>query len=176
MKKIIIDDHVFEKMVDRVSPALELFWRIIDKSADGVLVISWGGLECLSSSDFTMGIINALVSDKFIKMEGDVHCKITVINYEKYMLPEDKPKPKKAKKATEPKERYDEGVTMTKDEYARLVETYGDIKAIGCIEILSNYKLSSGKTYKSDYRAILSWVSKRYDQDNHKSNKTGNLV
>ena len=33
------------------------------------------------------------------------------------------------------------------------------------IEILNNYKLSSGKTYKSDYHTILNWVIERVAKD-----------
>lgn len=49
-------------------------------------------------------------------------------------------------------------VTMTNAEYEKLVSTYGKEFADQCIEKLDNYKGSSGKNYKSDYRAILSWV------------------
>lgn len=51
-----------------------------------------------------------------------------------------------------------EFVTMTNDEYEKLVVAYGKELADQCIEKLDNYKGSNGKKYKSDYRAILSWV------------------
>ena len=47
---------------------------------------------------------------------------------------------------------------MTNAEYEKLVSTYGKEFADQCINILDNYKGSKGKEYKSDYRAILSWV------------------
>ena len=49
-------------------------------------------------------------------------------------------------------------VTMTNVEYKKLVDTYSKNFADQCITVLDNYKGSSGKTYKSDYRAILTWV------------------
>lgn len=49
-------------------------------------------------------------------------------------------------------------VTMTNAEYEKLVSTYSKEFADQCINILDNYKGSKGKEYKSDYRAILSWV------------------
>lgn len=63
----------------------------------------------------------------------------------------------------EPKEEtgkihFAEFVTMTNDEYEKLVVAHGKELADQCIEKLDNYKGSSGKKYKSDYRAILSWV------------------
>jgi len=49
-------------------------------------------------------------------------------------------------------------VSMTPDEYDKLIEQYGQPFTAACIAKLSNYKGASGKTYKSDYRAILTWV------------------
>lgn len=51
-----------------------------------------------------------------------------------------------------------EFVTMTNAEYEELVSTYGREFADQCIEKLDNYKGSSGKIYKNDYRAIKNWV------------------
>jgi len=57
-----------------------------------------------------------------------------------------------------------EFVSMTNDEYSSLVAKLGESGAERCIEILDNYKGSKGKTYKSDYRAILSWVVGEYEK------------
>lgn len=65
--------------------------------------------------------------------------------------------PKKAKK-TDTKIRYAEYVSMEQSEYETLCKQYGKACADKAVEELDNYKGSSGKTYKSDYRAILSWV------------------
>lgn len=60
---------------------------------------------------------------------------------------------------------YAENVTMTEAEYGMLVEKLGNEEAVKeCIEMLDNYKGSSGKKYKSDYRAILNWVVDRYKE------------
>jgi len=47
---------------------------------------------------------------------------------------------------------------MTEEEYQKLITEYGNEAVKKMIGILDNYKGSSGKKYKSDYRAILSWV------------------
>lgn len=67
---------------------------------------------------------------------------------------------KKAKesKSADTKVKYAEYVTMEQSEYETLCNQYGRICADKAIEELDNYKGSSGKAYKSDYRAILSWV------------------
>lgn len=74
-----------------------------------------------------------------------------------------------------------EFVSMTNAEYQALVTELGNEHAAReCIRILDNYKGSSGKKYKSDYRAILNWVITRFNEEkkkqnnerNHQTNKT----
>ena len=71
------------------------------------------------------------------------------------------------------KKLYAEFVTMTEDEYEKLLTKYGKEKTVKMIEILDNYKGASGKKYKSDYRAILSWVVKRVEQEEQQERKGG---
>jgi hypothetical protein len=73
------------------------------------------------------------------------------------------------KKVNKPKENYAEFVSMTEEEYKKLVEQHGEQATKQMIEILDNYKGASGKTYESDYRAILSWVVKRYQEEKSKA-------
>jgi hypothetical protein len=61
----------------------------------------------------------------------------------------------------EKKIKYAEFVTMTNAEYEKLVGTYGEEDARRMISVLDNYKGSSGRKYKSDYRAILNWAAKK---------------
>lgn len=69
------------------------------------------------------------------------------------------PKPSAPKvRAKQSKVKYAEFVSMSEHEYQRLVEDYGEPAVLKFIEILDNYKGSTGKTYKNDYRAILNWV------------------
>jgi len=56
------------------------------------------------------------------------------------------------------KDIYLDCVFLTENEYQKLIEKEGEIITTKAIEILNNYKMSSGKKYKSDYHAILSWV------------------
>lgn len=53
---------------------------------------------------------------------------------------------------------YAESVRMTEEEYNKLKSANGEYVTNKAIQILSNYKLSSGKHYKSDYHAILTWA------------------
>ena len=65
----------------------------------------------------------------------------------------------------ERKVQYAEFVKMTPEEYQKLIDQFGKHATNRMIEILDNYKGSKGKTYKCDYRAILSWVTKRYQEE-----------
>ncbi len=64
-------------------------------------------------------------------------------------------------------------VTMTNEEHSKLVEEHGLELTKRFIEKLDNYKGSSGKKYKDDYRAILSWVVNDIKEKNKKENVTG---
>lgn len=61
-----------------------------------------------------------------------------------------------------------EFVSMPKNEAEKLIQEFGMQATKDMVEILNNYKGSTGKKYKSDYRAILSWVVKRYQEDKQK--------
>ena len=80
------------------------------------------------------------------------------------------------KKEQEEKKHFADFVTMTNAEHKKLIDTYGTDFANQCIEILDNYKGSKGKEYKSDYRAILSWVvdenkKRQAEKSKHNSDK-----
>ena len=62
-------------------------------------------------------------------------------------------KPKRQKR----KPSYAEHVTMTEDEYAKLLREFGTMGTQERIERLDLYKGSTGKKYASDYLTILSW-------------------
>lgn len=62
------------------------------------------------------------------------------------------------------KMRFAADVFLTEEEFQKLVDIHGEPAAREMIEILDNYKGSSGKQYKSDYRAILNWVVERWEQ------------
>lgn len=79
------------------------------------------------------------------------------------------PTPKKSSQKNPDKIQFAEFVSMTNDEYTSLVAKAGEQGAKRCIEILDNYKGSSGKKYNSDYRAILNWVITRYEEEHSKA-------
>jgi len=56
------------------------------------------------------------------------------------------------------KKNYAENVLLSEAEYQKLIEENGQEKTTWMIEKLNNAKGAKGYTYKSDYRAILTWV------------------
>ena len=78
-------------------------------------------------------------------------------NINKILIKDNKKRGSKGKKEEE-KIHFAEFVSMTNVEYEKLVNTYGKDFTNQCISKLDNYKGASGKTYKSDYRAICGWV------------------
>ena len=70
-----------------------------------------------------------------------------------------------AREPSNEKVQFAEFVSMTNVEYSTLVTELGDADTKRCIEILDNYKGSKGQKYKSDYRAIRSWVTKALNEE-----------
>lgn len=64
----------------------------------------------------------------------------------------------KVNKSKEPKIKFADLVSMTQKEYETLLNEHGEFLTKKMIEVLDNYKGASGKPYKSDYKAILTWV------------------
>ncbi|MGG3489735.1 replication protein [Brevibacillus choshinensis] len=85
---------------------------------------------------------------------------------------QEKEEEEKKKKKASPKRAFAEYVSLTEEEYAKLVAKYGQDGTARMIDILNNYKGSKGKTYKSDYMAILNWVVLRYQEENTKKTTT----
>lgn len=72
-------------------------------------------------------------------------------------------------KEKEPKVKFADFVSMTNAEYEKLSAELGESGAKECVDILNNYKGSKGKTYKSDYLAIHSWVIDKYKEKKAKA-------
>lgn len=87
------------------------------------------------------------------------------ISTERIRTKEIKKEKTKASKPDKQKTQYAESVYMTEKEYQTLLEKHDKAFVDRCIEVLNNYKLSSGRHYNSDYHAILSWVEKKVMED-----------
>lgn len=74
------------------------------------------------------------------------------------------------------KNKYADYVSMTQSEYQKLVSDYGELQTRKMIKVLDNYKGSKGKTYKSDYRAILSWVADKVTKEQPQQQSRGRAI
>lgn len=82
---------------------------------------------------------------------------------EKNSLAPNPPAPARTKSANfekSQKEHYCQAqtVTLTDEEYRKLLDEFGECDTAELIRLLDEYKLMTGKYYKSDFRAIKSWV------------------
>ena len=102
--------------------------------------------------------------------ESNVTCNVTVTdcNAIEGREEEKKIKNKNKEKKKDIKNSYADDVKLTEIEYQKLIESHGESATKRMIEILDNYKASTGKKYASDYRTILNWVVKRYEEDKAK--------
>ena len=66
------------------------------------------------------------------------------------------------------KTEYGEFVSLKAEEYQTLCDRFGKKATDKMIEVLDNYKGSSGRKYKSDYRAILVWVAEKVKKEQPK--------
>lgn len=73
------------------------------------------------------------------------------------------------------KKRYAPLVLLYEEEYEKLKTAYGEDGVQWMVTKLDNYKAARGTTYKSDYRAILNWVSREYTKrlDYGRTSETG---
>lgn len=104
-------------------------------------------------------------SDKSVATDIELELELELeLEKKKELELELKKKIKKEKSPSpEKKTSFAEFVTLTQTEYDTLLTNLESEQAVKeCIAILDNYKGSSGKKYKSDYRAILSWVVDKY--------------
>lgn len=86
---------------------------------------------------------------------------------------ESKEQEAESKKTDDPIVSFAENVKMTNTEFQALIaRVKTEKRARRCIDILDNYKGSKWKTYKSDYRAILSWVVDKLVDLESKSGKS----
>ena len=77
------------------------------------------------------------------------------------------------KETTRKKKEYAPTVHMTEKEYRNLMEKYGKKTTSLMIDKLSAFKGAKGKTYKNDYKAILSWVVDWAKKERYLTDRSG---
>ncbi len=105
------------------------------------------------------------VKQKQRRLQKNVHKEVQ----EKSHHREDKIREDKIKVYKVKKTQYSEFVSMTEEEYKKLIAKHNEVWTKKAIEMLNIYKGSSGKKYKSDYMAILGWVTEKMAEQKEKT-------
>lgn len=84
-------------------------------------------------------------------------------------------KEKKVKESKLNKRKYKDYVSMTTEQYEKLLEQFGESGTEERMENLNLYKGSTGKKYKDDYLTILAWERKNKKNSKHKSKEDFDL-
>lgn len=146
---------------DTVSEAIAIFRKIglIFEEADGVMKIPYVEEACGSESSSASRVRKYRDREKALHSNANVTPDVTQIididNRDK-ILDTDK---------RDNKKNYADAVTLTEEQFEKLLSEHSKPFVDKCIEVLNNYKLSSGKKYKSDYHAIINWVVGRVSKD-----------
>lgn len=173
IKKIVRDCKYFD--YDTVAVALDLYKKL------GLIYEEDNKILKISNYDEMIGSETKWAEQKRIYRENKkllennqdkVVDNVLQENRDKSIENRDKKKEIKKENIKE-KKQYAEFVNMTENEYNKLIDTYGENFTKQCINKLDNYKGSSGKKYKDDYRAILTWVVDEIKK-NYKQQNTGN--
>lgn len=145
--------NISESKVQRILKSFEIERQIEQQNSNKnrlITIVSWSDYQSDEQQD------EQPVNNKRTTTEQQVNTNKNVKNV----------KNKRNKEINNiPKIDFAEFVSLTQEEYEKLVSAHGEERAKRMIEILNNYKGSSGKKYKSDYLAILNWVVKRVEEE-----------
>lgn len=141
-----------------------------DFENEEIYIKNWLKHNPIDSNNVFKCVENELSSIKCQKFEKIIKdylgaCKTLDGGFVDPMKKKEKEKEKKeskeeTKEETKEKEKFAEFVEMTKAENEKLIQDYGKEVVNESIDLLNNYKGSSGTKYKSDYHAMKNWVIK----------------
>jgi hypothetical protein len=106
---------------------------------------------------------SSVVVEKRVKMRDNYKGKVSdaeTIPETDSETTQSKEKKSKEKKSKTNKNIYAEFVSMTEEQYSKLIQEFGEDGANERIDRLNLYKGSTGKKYKDDYLTILNWERK----------------
>ena len=117
--------------------------------------------------------VTSKYSESSYQSNGDIlKTNKTIETIKQEIIPETEVSVKSNKKQ---KIKFSEFVSLTQEEHNNLIQEYSESATKRMIEILNNYKGSSGKKYKSDYLAILNWVVDRYNDEQKKNPQSAKM-
>lgn len=161
----VTDDFAFTELDDSEFRLLINFWAIASKwgDADGKLNYSPDALRrriapTLDPGDFHQ-ILQTLRALNLLTIGEDF---FAPIDWQRQQGRRIMAATAPAASLPLPKLAYADNVFLYVDEYQKLSEAHGAAGAAEMVGLLANYKAASGRSYKSDYHAILNWVVKKW--------------
>ena len=154
---------------DTIIVALELFKKL------GLVMTDNNGISRINNFENFVGgeTRTAQIMRDKRKKENIICNNVTALLPASYPKVTQSKSKSKSKEINKDKELYLETVYLKKSEHDKLINDFGIDGTNKIISILDSYKLSSGKTYASDYGAINTWVIDSYKEKQAKEQKTG---
>jgi len=167
---VILFKH-YLKYINNLSPESDAFTEIIFESIKQNLkrdLVKWGDIKDERSLNGRIGNLKRWNNDLFVEYsKGNITLEDAKnkAKHRKTSPPDATPSPPIANiavndnvnvnvKVKEEKKEYAEFVSMSENEYQKLINKHKKKNTDLFISMLDNYKGSSGKKYKSDYRTI----------------------
>lgn len=165
--------HLFDKPLPVIRLALETFkmFQMVEIDERGIYLANWEkhqnieGMERIKEQAKQRKMRFKERQQQGLLEERSGNVPERKSNATELELELDKDKERDKKKKLTPKTRYADFVSLKESEYQKLVDKHGEELTKRMIEILDNYKGSTGKKYKDDYRTILNWVVKRVEEE-----------
>lgn len=140
--------------------------RIVAKEDESISFINFTKRQYDKPSDYPEEVRKRVKRHRNAKCNADV----TPCNAEKRLDTDTDTDTEQIQK--QKKTHYADLVLMTEVEHGKLLDKYGAEATAWMIDKLSNFKGAKGKQYKSDYKAILSWVVDAWEEHQRKGGKT----
>lgn len=148
---LLFDKTLFDKYAILTSKSFQKRFQKAKRTVGAKRTVKVNSKYWLLSKDETESYIELCDDFNISKTDEMIEDKSDNIESKSADLSANKSKPRE-------KKNYADVVTLTDNEYAKLMSVHSKPFVDKCIEVLNNYKMSNGKKYKSDYHAILSWV------------------
>lgn len=124
--------------------------------------------------DICIGILEVLATNK-TKLNFDLEKDLGKSNLEGVVISIKDDSKTVSTKKKKVKKKYKPHVSMTEEEYQKLIDDFGEETTLEKIEDLNNYKGSRGRRYKSDYLALRSWIRREAKEKKPKNEPKNKL-
>lgn len=154
-----------------------LFQLLLSESAEGTVFCDFKSIKSLSkSTEIQCGIVwDLCINHNVLRKDGNGYSAREWMQ-EHGLLPSNQeqttpfqpPAQEQPRRQYEHKEQVRPNIRLSRKEIEELKKDYSDEEIARMLDKLSDYKLSSGRYYASDYQAIRNWVAKAIQEPEKK--------